>query len=542
MARKFPHYARFDDCIVKASIDKSVDMYLSKASLEDLKTLDINSVVDLGRNVDLVGTIFNAAVINRINRNGEGIDAATAIKIKDLFIHKPHNLEHKSNRIIGHVVKAGWSSFGDNKMLSDDDVKDLKEPFNLVLGSVVYSLVDEKFTDLLLEASDPSSDKFMTIATSWEVGFVDWYVAIGSKNLNEAELIKDKEKIKELKPFLKCYGGSGTLPDGRCIGRVITGEVGDVLPVGMAYTTKPAAEVSGVVTQNWTDLLTEEEKMELATHSEASIQNNQENSSQTIELDVKNISQAKITYMKFKDIKELLAAASSKEGLSEASVAEFIADKIEAASKEFEAKQTAKASEVKQTAEKATALEQELSKANTKLAELSATLEQFEKSMAAKQKSEDFQTRMHAIASEYELSPKENEVVAKQIKDLDEKSYASWFESFSVFAETKSKKSIAAAKEAADVKIAEEAKKLSEKEKSTASTTTSTAAVTAEVSKASEETSKEKVTAEVVKAAIENTTEAANQSIANTTVTKGVDTAAAWKEAFGGKDVLKITL
>ncbi len=530
MTKKFPYYARFDS-IVKASVDKTVDKYLSKASLEDLKTLDISTVVDLEQNIDLIGTIFNAAVINRLNRNDDGIATDTAIKIKDLFVHKPHNLEHKSQRIVGHIVKAGWSSFGDNKMLSDEQVAGMTEPFNLVLGGVVYTLVDEKFAEMLLDASDETSPTYQTIATSWELGFTDYHLVVGSKNVNEAEIISDKEKIDELKQYLKCNGGPGKLPDGRYVGRLIVGEVGDVLPVGMAYTTKPAAEVSGVVTQSWIDLLSTEEQEQLITQSDASIQNNQKNSSQTIESDVKNNSQAETTHMKLKDIKDLLAAASSKEGLSEASVSQFIADKIEEASKEFEAKAADKANALKATADKAATLETELNKANAKIAEVTASLEKIEKDMSAKQKAEDFQTRMSAIASSFELSAKESELVAKQIRELDETSYASWFENFSVFAESKSKKSIAAAKEASEAKIAEEAKKLAEKEKSTA-------AVTTTVSKASEEAAK----TEVAVAALDKATEVVGQTVANTNdLTKSVDAKKEWSDAFGGANI-KITI
>lgn len=531
MAKKFPHYARFDNCIVKASVDASLDKYLSKASLEDLKSLDLGTAVDLEKNIDLVGTVFNAAVVNRLNRNDDGIATDTALAIKDLFIHKPHNLEHKSQRIVGHIVKAGFSSFGDNKILTDDQVKGMTEPFNLVLGGVVYRLVDEKFADILVEASDETSDKYMSIATSWELGFTEYNLVVGSKNINEATIISDPEKIEELKKYLKCYGGPGQTPDGQYIGRLIVGEVGDVLPVGMAFTTKPAAEVSGVSTTTWVDLLSPEEKQQLVEQSDASSTNNEKNSSQTIETDVKNNSQAN-SPMKIKSIQDLLTAASSKEGLSEANVAEFITTQLELKSKEWEAQQTEKSNAAKVAGEKVSVLETDLSKANTKIAELSAVVENMQKESSAKQKQADFQMRMSAIASEFELSAKESELVAKQILPLDEKSYASWFETFSVFAESKKKVSIAAAKEAADAKIQEEAKKL-----------VSAASVTApvvEVSKASE-AAKEVATAEVATAALDKVVEAPNQQVANTAeVTAGVDARKEWADAFGGSN-LKIS-
>lgn len=537
MPKEFPYYTRFTS-VVKASVDSSLDTYLSKASLEDLKTLDISTEVDLEKNIDLIGTVFNAAVINRLNKNDDGISTETALAIKDLFVHKPHNLEHKSNRIVGHIIKAGWSSFGDNKMLTDEQVKGMKEPFNLVLGGVVYRLVDEKFADLLVESSDETSDKYMLIATSWEVGFTNYHIVVGSKNISEAEIISDPEQIKEYSKYLRHNKGTGKTPDGRIVGRLIVGEVGDVLPVGMAYTTKPAAEVSGVITSDWTDLLSPEEKAELATQSDASTQKNQENSSQTINFDVKNNSQEK-TPMKFKSIKELLDAASSKEGLSEASVSDFIADQLEVKAKEWEAEKLKKENSIMEASSKATALEGELAKANAKIAEVTAALEGMQKNMQAKQREDDFQNRMSAIASEYELSDKESEVVAKQIKNLDETAYASWFENFSIFAASKSKKAIASLKEEEAKKI-EAAKKAAIEEIAKASEAQkSEEQKKLEIAKASEE---EKKVAEVATAALEKTTEAPNQAVANTTsTTVASDPRKEWGEAFGGENI-KISL
>jgi hypothetical protein len=537
MEKKFPYYARFTS-IVKASVDSALDKYLSKASLEDLKSLDISTEVDLEKNIDLIGTVFNAAVINRLNKNDDGIATDTALAIKDLFIHKPHNLEHKSNRIVGHIVKAGWSTFGGNQMLTDEQVKGMKEPFNLVLGGVVYRLVDEKFADLLVESSDESSDKYQLIATSWEIGFTDYHIVLGSKNIAEAEIVSDPERIKELKQYLRCNGGPGKTPDGKYIGRLIVGGVGEVLPVGMAFTTKPAAEVSGVVTQDWTDLLSPEEKADLVTQTDASTEKIQENSSQTVELDVKNNSQAE-TPMKFKTIKDLMAAIASKDSVTEASVSEFIAEQLEVKAKEWEAEQNKKANALKDTADRATALEGELAKANAKIAEVTATLESLQKDMQAKQREADFQTRMSAIASEYELSDKESELVAKQIKNLDETAYASWFENFSVFAASKNKKAIAAAKEEADKKV-EEAKKLALAEIAKASEAQKTEEQKKlEIAQASEQ---EKKAAEVATAALEKTTETANQGVANAaTPTTATDPRKEWTDAFGGENI-KITL
>lgn len=512
MLKKFKYTTRFDGCLVKASIDSSLDKYLSKASIEDLKSLNLQESIDLEKNIDLVGTVFNAAVINRLNRNDEGISSETAIAIKDLFIHKPHNLEHKSEKIVGHIIKAGWSSFGGNQILSDQEVNGMKEPFNLTLGGVVYRLVNERFADLLIESSDETSDKYMSISASWEIAFSRYNLVIGSKNIDEAEIISDEEKIKELEGYLKCNGGPGKLPDGRYIGRLIVGGSDEVLPVGMAFTTKPAAEVQGVAIVNLKDLTSEEGKSEVGNSdlSTSSKEDFQENNSQTIILNVNNNQKQNSIQMKFETIKDLITAASSKDGLSESSVADFLSTQIDAKSKEWEAKQAEKDAALQNASSEIENLKSELSKATSKINEVMAAFETLKNETEAKQKDADFQNRMSSIANEYELSTKETELVAKQISGLDEKSYASWFETFAVFNEQKKKTVIAKIKEEFESKL-EEAKKLSK-------------------ASLQEEIAPEK--------ALESLKEIPGQGIANASPSLATENAKnEWEAAFGGENM-----
>ena len=39
------------------------------------------------------------------------------------------------------------------------------------------------------------------ISASWEIGFNDYYIAVGSNDLSEAELITDETQIKEFKKY-----------------------------------------------------------------------------------------------------------------------------------------------------------------------------------------------------------------------------------------------------------------------------------------------------------------------------------------------------
>ena len=151
----FLYRTKFDN-IVTASLNFDNNVLLSQASLEPLKSI-IPSSVNLEKNVDLVGAAFNAAVVNRFNKNGDGIDTNTAIAFKNYFIHKPTNIEHKKQRVVGHIVNSAFSSYGENKILSDEDVKGTLSPFNIALAAVVYKTVDRDFADALMDSNDPDS-------------------------------------------------------------------------------------------------------------------------------------------------------------------------------------------------------------------------------------------------------------------------------------------------------------------------------------------------------------------------------------------------
>ena len=116
MALPFKYITNFTESIAVSQIKQ--EELSSFASLDPLKDI-MPKDIDLEKNIDLVGVVFNAAVANKFNKNGDGIDSKTAVAIKDYFIHKPTNIEHNKKKIVGHVVGAS---------LSDFETKELIEP------------------------------------------------------------------------------------------------------------------------------------------------------------------------------------------------------------------------------------------------------------------------------------------------------------------------------------------------------------------------------------------------------------------------------
>jgi hypothetical protein len=118
---------------------------LVKLLLESLRPL-IPSEINLDKNIDLLAVAFNAAVVNKFNKNGDGIDSETAVAVKDYFVHKPTNIEHDRDRIVGHIVSAGFSEYDQYSELMSDDAALIKdEPFNIALAAVVYKTASKEF-------------------------------------------------------------------------------------------------------------------------------------------------------------------------------------------------------------------------------------------------------------------------------------------------------------------------------------------------------------------------------------------------------------
>ena len=86
---EYKYTTTFDCPLLACEINES--SLISQASLDSLAPLVPNDI-DYDSNVDLLGVAFNAAVVNKFNKNGDGMDTSTAVKYTNNFIHKPTNI------------------------------------------------------------------------------------------------------------------------------------------------------------------------------------------------------------------------------------------------------------------------------------------------------------------------------------------------------------------------------------------------------------------------------------------------------------------
>lgn len=434
------------DFEVKACNQNEDQFVLSEANINNLRPL-IPESVDLKKNIDLFGVAFNAAVVNEFNKNGDGISTATALSTFDQFIHKPTNIEHDKKKIVGHIVSAGFSDLSESNIIEEIG-EDNNDPFNICLGAVIYKTIDKKFFEKLQSSTDPDSGLYKKISASWEIGFSEYQIAVGSRNLKEAEIITDQNKITELKGFLRGFGGQGLMDDGTEIYRLI---VGDIYPLGIGFTLQPAANVQGVISL--------EEKESLAVNISPfkkikdKISQNKAN----------NVNKYKIMDELEKLLSELKESLAEKK-LSQEAIAGMtstFADKIKEKDKEYQESLEA-AEKEKENIEKANEeLKSSVDEVKEELAKAQEKLEEFEKEKAQAEAVRLFNERMEEIDSIYELNEADNSFIAEKIKNLDS-SQAAFDElkkELSYFWSSKNKEKIAENEKEIQAKIDEEVEK-----------------------------------------------------------------------------------
>ena len=146
---------------IKPLVSEEKDKYLAMASLVEVG--DFIPQIDTSKNVDLLPVAFNACVINRANKNGDVVDTKTSLAMYKDFINKPINIEHNRDRVVGVILAAGFSEFGTDNALTEEQIKDSKVPFNITLGGVIWKVVNSRLSDIIENASDPTSEDYLKI-------------------------------------------------------------------------------------------------------------------------------------------------------------------------------------------------------------------------------------------------------------------------------------------------------------------------------------------------------------------------------------------
>ena len=456
----FKHKALLDNVSVACYGISDERFKVSKASLDELKKL--SPKIDFEDNPDLLGVSFNLAVPNMINNNGDGISGATASKIAKRFMNKYLNIEHNKERVVGHITNYSFNRISDNKFLTEEEVAQSLDPLYLSVAGVVYKTVDKKFTSLILRNSDPKDSFYNSISASWEIGFSNYYLAVGSQSLKEADIITDPKQIEEFAPFLKAKGGSGKLKDGTPVYRLI---VGEIYPLGGGFTTNPAAQVNGVVAFEQTpsfSLQEDEMKNQEAEAAENCIEDVKaflSNKKSNSILDIKNVKT--INHMDLEKLIAELKSALLEKKFGEEAVASMTSHFAEAI-KQKDAEYRDSIAAEKAAKDKAEKLYNEtVASVESMKAELAKTQEELNKIKEAKAQEEAvarLNARVGELDAAYELSDEDRKLIIDEVQALEatEQAFASYKEKFASVWKHKNKESIKAQAAEIEKKISEQ--------------------------------------------------------------------------------------
>ena len=403
--------------VVKPLVSEEKDKYLALASSKELSKFLPN--IDTEKNVDLLPIAFNAAVVNRVNKNGDVIDSQSAASLYKDFINKPINVEHNRERIIGVILTAGFSEFGSDIPLAEDQIKDLKGPYNITLGGVIWKIANPTLASAIEDSADESSENYQKISASWELGFNDFnLIAIEgeSKNIEDGVEISDAKEVDSLKSNLRAHGGSGRIDKTRCLYRKV---IGNVVPLGIGITETPAADVKGIVTEK----------------IEANMKIIEENISKITNLNVKN--SIKEETMKIKSTKDI--TDESLKQISASQIADFIEQELKTASEQFSVEKSSIENALKLAQDNHKTLLAEQTVLKDQVSALKTSLDSAQAEMLKAAASEAFNARMSAFDQEYDLDADTRQILANDIASLDDESFAAYKNKMAVFMKSKKK-------------------------------------------------------------------------------------------------------
>lgn len=422
---------------------------ISEASINSTAKSLMPEGFDASANPDILPVVFNLAVVNEFNANGDGIDSAGAISCVANFKNKPINIEHMKSEIVGHITNASLSKeefdFSDNDIESFADEKDV---FYINAAGFIYRHIFPDLVEQIIECSDVDSETYQEISASWELGSKRFKVATGSKLLKDCQIASKEDAVK-LKIHLKGFGGTGVTEEGMVVNRLITG---NLLSLGAAITLNPAANVSGVHVVE--DVINIESKAERTSPNK--------------EIDVRDRESKKFIDMDEKQFKELMEgvttslASALKKDSDVKSVGEIVAQALTSHNSGWESK-------IQKEADAKDKLSGEVTELTASLASTKDELEKIQNQLSAQASAQVFSDRMGFLDAEYEFSEAESKLIASEVKSLaiEEDIFEAYKSKVDVLFSHKSKASIAKAATDLNTKIEQAAAKLVESKAST---------------------------------------------------------------------------
>jgi len=427
------------DCKIKALKQDDFDKFgVSEGSIAEAAKSLMPEDFDPSANVDVLPVVFNLAVVNEFNKNGDGIDAETAVAAVKRFINKPINIEHKKHKIVGHMINASFSEAEfDFKDYDINSYADKTEPFYINAAGLIYKNIFPELAQAIEEAAEEDSEEYQSVSTSWELAFKNYKVVFGSDRLDECE-IAEGSKEEELKQYVKGFGGKGMDKNGTPVHRLIYGET---YPLGAALTYNPAARVKGVY-------LMEDKQDKTDIKKPQKISLNAENNVKTDKFDIFDMDTEQFETLMTK-VAESVASVVKKDDQA-SSIGEIMRDALTEHSDTWKSK-------VQLEAESRAKAEEDLAELKASFEAVQAELGSLKAEVEAQAAVELFNSRMNFLDSTYSFSDAELEYVVAELKEIEasEEAFETFKGKLSVLFSHKSKEAIAAQEEEVKARIEE---------------------------------------------------------------------------------------
>jgi hypothetical protein len=172
------------------------------------------------------------------NKNDDIFDKAEVWQAKNTPEHKPTNLEHDENTIIGHII-SNWPITEEGILIDENTpVENLPEKYHILTGSVIYKgfsnpALRERSSKLIAEIEN------QTKYVSMECFFKGFDYGVLNKQTGEYKILNRNNETAYLTKYLRAYGGIGEHQDYK-IGRVLR----HITFTGKGFVDKPANEDS----------------------------------------------------------------------------------------------------------------------------------------------------------------------------------------------------------------------------------------------------------------------------------------------------------
>lgn len=393
-------------------------------------------------NPDLLYFASNMVVLDMANGNGDCMSIATAKEVYKRFESKFIDIEHDRKHIVGNIIKCFFTKVDTNEEISIEELDSYEGLVQLSYWGYIWRVLNDKLAQFVFDASNIESNNYGKISTSFEVGAKLFDLAVGSKWLKKARIISNEsEEFAEYTKYLKPKNPSGKTKDGENVYRVIKGKCS---PHGVGLVANPASQVKGVFAYLGEDEDEETEEVE-------------ENDDKKQEIDSKLTENKKILINSSNDEKKCVNTVIPKimkkvakleditpdlfkDEVVASDVSKFIADSIAAKSEEYVKQIKDKDAELVAAQKAAKDAEEKLALLQTNVTEMAAKLNKIEEEKIVAAKEAIFNEGMSAFDNEYNLSDKDREILASDIKNFDSKEQLSaYFDKMKPLLQEKSK-------------------------------------------------------------------------------------------------------